>query len=200
MAGNNKKEHILQVAKAYFCKIGIHAVSMDDIAQECGISKKTLYTLFGNKSYLLTIILEQELDFFELNLETINRTSINAIDELISFFKYLNEIYSRINTVFINDLRKYYKDLYLKLRKENEQLIKLFLQTNIERGIKEGVYKNVERKENAIQIFMKILKLFFFERDQEKLRGGDEVEFLGKLLCMWFLKKVPVIQKGSELQ
>ena len=48
MAGNNKKEHILQVAKAYFCKIGIHAVSMDDIAQECGISKKTLYTLFGN--------------------------------------------------------------------------------------------------------------------------------------------------------
>lgn len=197
MTKDDKAEYILQVARAYFCKIGIHVVSMDDIAQECGISKKTLYTLFGNKACLVSMILEQELEIFELNLEKINSKAINAIDELISFFKYLNDIYIHINTVFINDLRKYYKDSFIKLRKENEQLVELFLQTNIERGISEGVYKNIERKESAIQLFMKIMELFFFERDQEKLRGGDEVEFLGKLLCMWFLKRVPVIQQNK---
>ena len=47
------KEKIIEIAGDMFLKLGFKSVTMDDIAKKLGVSKKTLYTNFGNKAVLV---------------------------------------------------------------------------------------------------------------------------------------------------
>lgn len=51
-------ERILEVASALFYRRGIHAVGVDTIAAESGVTKRTLYDRFGSKDGLITVYLQ----------------------------------------------------------------------------------------------------------------------------------------------
>ena len=58
----DQKERIIEQAMQMFVTQGIKSVRMDDIAQQLGVSKRTLYELFGDKEGLLYLAMER---FFE---------------------------------------------------------------------------------------------------------------------------------------
>ena len=57
---NDKKEYILKQIRELYLKFGIKSVTMDDVASEFGISKKTLYQYFEDKADLV----QQVIDFY----------------------------------------------------------------------------------------------------------------------------------------
>ena len=63
---------------------------MDDIANKCGVSKKTIYKYFENKSDLLQAVIKLQVDELKEFLNEMNINSANSLEELHGFFKYWN--------------------------------------------------------------------------------------------------------------
>ncbi len=138
-----KFEDILTQAARIFQKYGIHAVSMDDICRELGISKKTLYKYVENKADLVEKILNimhdtglKELKKFESAAEG------NAIDHLIGLGLHFKE---KVRTFFPSitfELQKYYPEIFRKFQQQNKEEAYHYLVANMQKGIAEGLYRD----------------------------------------------------------
>jgi TetR/AcrR family transcriptional regulator, cholesterol catabolism regulator len=134
---------ILQRTEALFFKYGIKSVTMDDISRELGMSKKTLYQYFENKIDLLSQImkLHEEHDITVLEKCTVEAT--DAIDEMLKIAQHatveIGKMMSAQTTVY--DMQKYYRDIWLGFEKGMNKRVFLCMKDNIERGKKEGLYR-----------------------------------------------------------
>ena len=134
-----KKLHILKnVGKLYF-KFGIRSVTMDDVAHEFGISKKTLYQYFKDKADLVS----QVVDFYLKNLmQDINASKDeNAIDFYFALRSHISKILKYFNNNIEFDLKKQYPQLFKKVHKIKRE--KIFSDTvlNINKGMETGFYR-----------------------------------------------------------
>ncbi|MCA0382440.1 MAG: TetR/AcrR family transcriptional regulator [Bacteroidetes bacterium] len=138
---------ILEKAFDLFKRYGIRSVSMDDIASQCGMSKKTLYQHFDDKDTLVHIILVHMVSKSESQCCTIEQKSENAVHEIFLSIDMLQEMFEGINPIMLFDLHKYHQMAYKKLNDHKQQFIYSITKKNIERGIAEGVFRadiNVE--------------------------------------------------------
>src|SRR5246127_811057 len=65
------RQRIVAAARAHFFNHGFRSVTMDDLAAELGISKKTLYAHFASKSALLEAVLTDKFASVSATLERI---------------------------------------------------------------------------------------------------------------------------------
>lgn len=137
---NNQTEIFTRV-KELFTKYGIKSVTMDDIARELGISKKTIYTCVKDKEDLVDKIFAAELVYIESVLSSIKVTNINAIAKIIESNKLMHEILNNYHPGVYYDLRKYYPKVYSKLVKARYSHNYNAMLNNIEQGKKEGLYR-----------------------------------------------------------
>ena len=92
---NSTLDKILDTSLQLFVKYGIRSVSMDDIARNMGMSKKTLYQYIDNKADLVKKGVERHLTMECEFVETIFKDDKNAIDEMVEIgnFVYQKLIY-----------------------------------------------------------------------------------------------------------
>lgn len=133
---------ILEKGNALFLKYGIRSVSMDDIAKELGISKKTLYIHFAKKEDLITQAMEFQLAADANRCQEIFDSEKNAIDELVELGQYVRSHIRSINPTAIYDLQKYYPKIWRVLEEKRSNLIYEITIANIDKGIKEGLFRN----------------------------------------------------------
>ncbi len=137
------KESILKKSKAFFMKAGVKSPSMDDIARQLTISKKTLYQHFTNKQDLLAQIFTCEETEGNDRIEKIHAASKNAIDETIMIGQFvmddLKQLMLSLPTVY--EIRKYYNDVWLNYESKVYDYIYLGVHKNLERGKLEGLYR-----------------------------------------------------------
>jgi len=138
----NKRRIILQQASKLFFQFGIHHITMDDIANSCGISKKTIYISFQNKDDLVSHTLKLEAEKLKDYLKEISAHSKNALEELYHFFEYINSVSTSITPNFNIELKKYHSQNYIELFKYKTHIIMPFVIANIENGKREGYYKS----------------------------------------------------------
>ncbi|MBE0639085.1 MAG: TetR/AcrR family transcriptional regulator [Bacteroidales bacterium] len=145
MENTEKAERIKRiVAKSVnlFKTYGIRSVSMDDIARELGMSKKTLYEHFDNKAELLSTALEVVLQEFTLWYDDLKEQNLNAIDELLSISKRVNDEYAKFSPSNIFDLKKYYPDVIKEHINNEKQITYTVLVENLRKGITGNIYRN----------------------------------------------------------
>lgn len=148
---------IIKVSELYR-HYGIKSVTMDDVARELGISKKTLYEHFHDKEDMVSKVVEQSLLEKTDALKEIQKLNLNAIDELFRFHQFQSNIFKNYSLPVEYDLKKYYPELYKKiLDAKRENMYKMVL-SNLKKGKKEGTY----RKEVDEVI---ISKLFVFRME-----------------------------------
>jgi AcrR family transcriptional regulator len=137
------KINIAQRAFALFLRYGIKSVTMDDIARELAMSKKTLYQFFENKNDLLTQIMKMEEEHDRVCTEHIAATTENAIDEVMGYARHGMEEMAKTMSAHsaIYDLQKYYREIWDNMEKRMNDRIYTATKTNIERGIREGLYR-----------------------------------------------------------
>ena len=82
-----QKERIIDQAMHMFVSQGIKSVRMDDIAQQLGVSKRTLYEMFGDKEGLLYLAMER---YSERNRQRWNELTADAHDVLEAMFMVLS--------------------------------------------------------------------------------------------------------------
>jgi AcrR family transcriptional regulator len=137
---NEELKNILNKVRFLFMKYGIKSVTMDDVARELGISKKTLYQYVENKNDLLAKIFDMEIADSDCYIEGIDRSKINAIEELFIIHKFLNKILNEYSPSSLYDLKKYYPEFYNKMTLVRREKIYTRIIRNLKKGIEEGLY------------------------------------------------------------
>lgn len=136
----DKKQYILKNVGKLYLKFGIKSVTMDDVANEFGISKKTLYQYFKDKADLVTQVVEYYLKNPAFNLQTSD--SLNAIDHFFVLRERIIHILKYFNNNIEFDLKKQYPKLYRKVHKMKRERIFSSTIENLQEGIKSGLYRN----------------------------------------------------------
>jgi AcrR family transcriptional regulator len=138
---NNKQQNIIDTASVLFSRQGIKSTSLDTIAQQCGISKRTLYEYFPDKEMLLAEIVQHLLYRTEQYVRILPEVSPNAISEIISFFQYLESNVYVLTPMFMRDLEKYYPGVYDVISNARKNRFIPYLKQNILRGVAEDIYR-----------------------------------------------------------
>ena len=113
----SQKEYIIDSAMEMFVRQGIKSVRMDDIAQELGVSKRTLYELFGDKEELLYQCLRLYMHNVNEEVASKAREGANLLESiLIGFFEMTQ--YSETNSRIAGNLRKFYPAVHERLHRE----------------------------------------------------------------------------------
>jgi TetR/AcrR family transcriptional regulator, cholesterol catabolism regulator len=132
---------ILEGAYELFYRHGVKRITMDDIANHLGISKKTIYENYKNKNELVKLLMKRELEKQNHDMQVIRKQSKNSIDEIIKLMNYLAEKFSQINPGMFYDLQKYHSDSWKYFRNFKEGTIQGFIESNLKRGVKDGLYR-----------------------------------------------------------
>jgi AcrR family transcriptional regulator len=144
------KEKIIAKATDLFLKLGFKSVTMDDIAGEMCISKKTIYKYFCNKELLIeesTTMVHKEVHQIIDNIVAKNH---NAIEENFEIRKMFKEMFKAGDTSPVYQLKKHYPEIYdIVMSREINECNMVFKQ-NIEKGIQQGLY----RKDTPIDTYV----------------------------------------------
>ena len=113
----SQRDYIIDNAMRMFVRQGIKSVRMDDIAQELGISKRTLYEMFGDKEELLYLCLKHHMSFVNHCVAEKAKQAGNLLESvLIGFFEITK--YSETNSRIAGNLRKFYPSVHERLHRE----------------------------------------------------------------------------------
>jgi len=136
-----KYQQILIKVAALYSRYGIRSVTMDDVAHELGISKKTLYQYVKDKNDLVEHVMEY-IDQSRVKMFILNRPPrMNAIEELFFVNRKVHQIIKESNIVMDHDLQKYHPDIFEKgMKLKRERMYKNILE-NLIKGKKEGLYR-----------------------------------------------------------
>jgi TetR/AcrR family transcriptional regulator, cholesterol catabolism regulator len=136
------KEKIIQESTQLFFRYGVRSITMDDIAKELSMSKKTLYQHFDNKNDLLMACMEAHDCKEKEILKSFQREATNAIDEMIKIAQYLEQMFKKVSPTLIYDVQKYHREAWERMNKIHNEDVYQEIKTNMERGVKEGLYRN----------------------------------------------------------
>jgi len=157
------KETIISSAKELFLKYGVKSVSMDDISRMLGISKKTIYTYIATKKDLVSSVVTAFIDE-EVKMTTeITKSSKNAIDEISSIAKYVLESLRAMKPSLVYDLQKYHPKAWKLVEGDHYDYIKNLIKKNIERGVKEGFYRDDTDSEVLSRMYIGLSRLMVNE-------------------------------------
>jgi len=132
---------ILGKVGTLYRKYGIRSVTMDDVAHELGISKKTLYQYIRDKDDLVNQVVDMEIQERKSRMEISCADVCNAIEQLFEIGRCISYMLKDYSPVSEYDLRKYYPDLYIKVRDLRRNHIMQFIQSNLIKGKEEGIYR-----------------------------------------------------------
>lgn len=135
------KERILEKAGSLFMQYGIRSVTMDEIAAQLGISKKTIYQFFTDKDAIVEAVLEMEMNRNEEGCRTFSRTAENAVQEIFLAMDDMQEMLKTMNPQIMYDLEKHHPIAFKRLRQHKYHFLFDMVRENLDRGIREGVYR-----------------------------------------------------------
>ncbi len=135
------EDQIVAKATEMFISFGFKNITMDEIAKEMGISKKTLYKFFENKEILVNeSILKIQRNWYEIFDQVLNQ-GLNAIQENLEIHNRFTSFFKNSDTSLIYQLKKYYPQVYENLNILESEELSRFLSLNIEKGISQGYYR-----------------------------------------------------------
>lgn len=122
-------------------QFGIKSLTMDDIARNLGISKKTIYTFVSDKADLVEKAIIHYMDEDKVVMEKIHDDSENAIEELISISKNVSQHLRKMHPSILFDLQKYYPKAYEKFEEYKSEHVMACVKRNLEEGISQGLFR-----------------------------------------------------------
>ncbi|MGH2648130.1 MAG: TetR/AcrR family transcriptional regulator [Ginsengibacter sp.] len=135
------RDRIKQKADELFRRYGIKSVTMDEIAGQLGVSKKTIYHSFSDKNELVDGVIVDMLKFNKDCCQTYKKNSHNAIHEVFQAMDMLQVIFDNMNPSILFDIERNYPSTYKKFKEFKYKFLFEVVKDNIERGIHEELYR-----------------------------------------------------------
>jgi len=135
------KENIVQKASGLFIQRGFKSVTMDDLADALGISKKTLYTHFDNKEQLVRESSFYVFDSVCTEIETIKQQAAHPIEELYTVKSAVLKYYQNEDSSPVYQLQKYYPEIYTELKDQEYDRLAIMVQSSLNLGVNTGLFR-----------------------------------------------------------
>jgi AcrR family transcriptional regulator len=135
------KENILQKASALFIQHGFKSVTMDDLAEALGISKKTLYAHFENKNQLVKESTFHVFYKVAEEIEEIQNKATHPIEELYSVKAAVLKYYQNEASSPIYQLQKYFPEIYAQLKDEEYSRLLVMVKSSLSIGVNTGLFR-----------------------------------------------------------
>src|SRR5262245_16657471 len=153
-SGNNVRERIVAAARQHFLSHGFRRVTMDDLAEELGMSKRTLYAHFATKTALLEAVLLANFNAIESELADIAARSENDfVAGLHGFLACLQRHTADIQPAFVRDVGRDAPETFRMIERRRRQLIERHFGQLLAEGRREGLI----RKDLPVQLILEVL-------------------------------------------
>lgn len=190
------RQRIIREAAVLFMTYGIRAVTMDMIAEQMGISKRTIYEVFRDKDELLKGVLK---DMTERQYDLLIRTleeSENVIEAVFKMLDLMRSHFSNMSPAFQLDIKKFHKNMLGKMNEKDFLPYNKNNQEIISRGMKEGVF----RKDFDMDIISKCMLEVMKQSNNPELFPPDSFrdKDVPRFVYLNFLRGIAT-QKGLDL-
>lgn len=135
------QERIVNKAHELFMRYGIRSVSMDEVANHLGISKKTIYQFYADKDALVEDVIDIEVKANQCECTLHKQKSENAIQEIFMAVDMMLEVVSKINPTVLFDLEKYHPKAFKKHNEFKNNFLYTIIKENLDWGKAEGLYR-----------------------------------------------------------
>jgi AcrR family transcriptional regulator len=135
------QERIVNKAHELFMRYGIRSVSMDEVANHLGMSKKTIYQFYTDKDALVEDVIDIEINRSQHECTQHKEKSENAIHEIFMAVDMLLELLTKMNPTVIFDLEKYHPKAFKKYSDYKNKFLYAITKENLDSGIREGLYR-----------------------------------------------------------
>ncbi|MBB6004242.1 TetR/AcrR family transcriptional regulator [Arcicella rosea] len=146
------KERIIKKSKELFFRYGVKSVTMDDIANELGISKKTIYLHFEDKDDIVYQLFLGEMVEDKCEWDDLYNTSSNVIERMVKSMELIKQAFSEVNPTTLFDIKKYHPRAW-NIFQEHKQR---FILENLKKDLVEGIEQGYFRSEIKIDILAKM--------------------------------------------
>ncbi len=183
------REKILNNATELFLTYGFKSVTMDDIANKLGISKKTIYLHFENKTKLVEATTMSLFDIISHGIDCICSLKKNPIEEFYDIKKLVMEHLKDEKSSPLYQLQKYYPEIFIVLKEKQFNLMQNCVIENLERGIKQKLFRKTIHIEFISRIYfssiiaIKDKDLFPVEQFSMNMLMEDYLEYHLRGIC-----------------
>ncbi|WP_372975908.1 TetR/AcrR family transcriptional regulator [Muriicola sp.] len=136
------RDKILDKATDMFLSLGFKSVTMDDLAYEMGMSKKTIYSHFDNKTKLVEACANSLFDQISQGIDAICSMQKNPIEELYEIKKFAMKHLKDEKASPQFQLQKYFPRIHSAMRMKQFDLMQTCVVDNIKRGVELGIYRS----------------------------------------------------------
>ncbi|MGN7720106.1 TetR/AcrR family transcriptional regulator [Chitinophaga sp. 22620] len=192
------QERILDTAFNLFRQYGTRSITMDDIAIKMGISKKTLYAHFADKSDLVVNVISRHLKLMQDQCIESRNNSKDAVEELFLVMKMLEEKLRNMNPVVMMDLQKFHAKAFQLFEEHKNVFLMQTIRENLERGIREGLYRP-DLDIDILSHFRTASTMFCFQPDLFPMNGYD-MSKVQRVLLEHFLFGVASLKGYQEIE
>src|SRR5216110_1132575 len=186
---NSNRQRIVDAARGHFFSHGFRSVTMDDLAEELGISKKTLYAYFPGKFDLLEAVLADKLTAVEATLKEVTRAHPDdfpaTLRELLAGTqRELDEI----KPPFVRDMRQKAPDVFKLVERRRAALIQRYFG----RFFVEGQRAGMVRKDVPAKLIIEILLAMV-----QSIMNPPKMEELGMMPKEGFTGILKIVLEGA---
>lgn len=135
------KDKILEISKNLFLNLGFKSVTMDEIASNLGVSKKTIYKFFKNKTDLVTGVTDYMFHNICFGIEGICKKKLNPIEEIFSIKRMVMQHLNDEKSSPQYQLQKYYPKIYASLKDKQFHVMQETIKENLIRGIEQDLFR-----------------------------------------------------------
>lgn len=136
------KDRILEKAHDLFMRYGIRSITMDEIAAQLGMSKKTIYQFFIDKDSMVEAVVNEEINRNEEGCREFSFAADNAVHEIFLALDSFQEMLKAMNPQLMYDLEKHHPAAFKRLKQYKYQFLYTVIKENLEKGIQEDLYRS----------------------------------------------------------
>jgi TetR/AcrR family transcriptional regulator, cholesterol catabolism regulator len=154
------QEIIQKISEIYF-RYGIKSVTMDDLARELGVSKKTLYLHFRDKEDVVDKVINYLISAQKCGInDALNQPDTNAIDKLMLMTHFFAEHLKNSNASLMYDLQKYYPRVWEDIVVFKREAVYNHIIDNINDGVKGKLYRDDLNYEIIARIYVSRMEMY----------------------------------------
>jgi AcrR family transcriptional regulator len=158
------KERIKRKADELFRLYGIRSVTMDAISAQLGISKKTLYQSFKDKSALVDEVIKDILNQTVKSSSRCKKMAENAVHEFFVGLEAMDEIIAAVNPTILFDLEKGYPKSYKRFQNFKDEYLFNLIYDNIVWGKKDELYRKEIDEDIYARVRLEMIIMSFNEQ------------------------------------
>lgn len=136
------RERIIVESGELFGKYGIRSMTMDALAEEMGISKRTIYERFKDKDTLLLEVIKHYKNQTREQAYDLIDKSDNVIEALFRIIKLTISQVAQMNPIFFHDFKKYHKGVFKEFAHPGDIRDFSITQKLFETGMEQGVFRD----------------------------------------------------------